>query len=112
MTVELEHDGSGKLTLQISVWLKLAVSVLLACLAAGSAYVGHVASVAHHDQSVDDAIVRLDAAVVEIRLQETVNSEARIRAVEELRDVNEKLDRIQTLQALLLKKQRDRPSPP
>ena len=98
MTVDLEQDGNGRLTLQISAWVKLAISILAACLAVGSAFMGHVVSVAHHDQSVDDAIARLNASVAEIRTEEAINTDARIRALVELQEVNRKLDRMIALE--------------
>lgn len=105
MTLEVDDAGNGKLVLQISVWIKIAVSVLAASMALGGALLGHVAAVAHHDQAVDDAIARLDSAVVAIRAEEAINSEARIRAIVELKEVNQKLDQILAENRVLLKKQ-------
>ena len=107
MTVELDHDGNGKLTLQISVWLKILVSVLAACIAVGGGAIGHIASVAHHDQQVDDEIMRLQEAETAIRAEQIVNSEARIRSNEQMTQVKDQLSEIHQIileNRVLLKK--------
>ena len=107
MTVEVDHDGNGKLTLQISVWLKIMVSVLAACMAVGGGAIGHIVPVAHHDQQVDDEIRRLDEAVTAIRVEQIVNSEARIRSVEQMIQVKDQVSDIHEIileNRVLLKK--------
>ena len=70
--------------------------------------------VAHHDQQVDDSLRRLDAEVAELHDIAVLNSEARVRSNEllrqhgdEMQDLNSKVDGIRQIMMenrVLLKK--------
>lgn len=111
MTVDLEHDGNGKLTLQISIWIKLVVSILAGCLAIGSAFVGHVVSVAHHDQQVDDALKTLQSEVDQIKAEQLSRGEYERRHDELSRQIEQIRSEIRAQGGGRRRSQASQPSP-
>lgn len=95
VTVELSHDEEGHFRVHVSPMLKLGISILAACIAIGGGIIGHAVSVAHHDQQVDDAIQRLDSTIMAIRAEQQVNSEARVRMIEQFSTERESNRRLQ-----------------